>query len=167
MIVFAWWRWDISIDVDVAIRSVIGCSGDTWGKLKVCFPKFKITAIAEPAFSIFFPLHVCGTFFSCVYVFCMYKYIYTYIHCECYHITIFVFPVFLGSLFVLAAKKARILGAEATPNRSEWQDIGQAWLVQVDAHTGLVLQFRRSEILWKFHWTEYYSALSDARSLKV
>lgn len=67
--------------------------------------------------------------------------------CECYHITIFVFPVFLGSLFVLAAKKARILGTEATPNRSEWQDIGQAWLVQVDAHTGLVLQFRRSEIL--------------------
>ena len=56
--------------------------------------------------------------------------------------SIFVFPVFLGSLFVLAAKQARILGAEATPNRSEWQDIGQAWLVQVDAHTGLVLQFR-------------------------
>ena len=50
----------------------------------------------------------------------------------------FCFPCFLGSLFVLAAKKARILGAEATPNRSEWQDIGQAWLVQVDAHTGLV-----------------------------
>ena len=55
----------------------------------------------------------------------------------------FLFSLFfLGSLFVLAAKKARILGAEATPNRSEWQDIGQAWLVQVDAHTGLVLQFR-------------------------
>ena len=127
--------------VDVAIWSVIGCSGDMWGRLKVCFPKFKITSIAEPVFLFLFHFNVCGTFFLYEYV------IHVYTYCTYYHITIFVFPVFLGSLCVLAAKQARILGAEATPNRSEWQDIGQAWLVQVDAHTGLVKEIWNPWIL--------------------
>lgn len=104
-------------------------------------------------------MHVCGTFF-------WYEYVHN-VYCNTIIFSIFVFPVFLGSLFVLAAKQARILGAEATPNRSEWQDIGQAWLVQVDAHTGLVLQFRFEARFCESSTERDNIAFSDARSLKV